>query len=299
MNGSPEPLAPGATSLPPPAPLVDPGPPGSTPAPGIPPPPPPPNSRKNLYIAIGAVVVVVVVVIALLAVLGVFNSSSPASGPMGSPLPYSQAIGPAQTSANTTQGGPWTIVAAEGIGIANGISSTNSEGVVGGSCTFTPVADSPSEVTIPGTPGNATGGSVAFWIFFATQTNSSAILLLSVTANAILPWGTITGSECSHAFGDLGGISNQRLIDSTTAAADLDSNGGTAFLSNHTGVSQEFILFGAEEATSNVAAWDVTYTTCGLTATSGSGYEITAAFLATTGAIFEGPTSEAITCGSS
>ncbi|MGB7124472.1 MAG: hypothetical protein WBE40_06425 [Thermoplasmata archaeon] len=230
---------------------------------------------------------------------GLFGTANSNTG-VGSPEPYSQAFGPASAQAASATGGPWTIVAAEGIGTPSTVSQSNAEQLVEGDCTFTPAPNSPGTITVSSTSNSATAGEVSSWFFFAINASQDGVLVIESSGGSAAAWGTVTGSgpDCADEFTGLAPVNSTDVLDSTTVAAAFNVGGGSSFLANNSVGLQLFILFGATASTSvpTVPAWDVIYSTCAFASTGGNGTQYTAAYLATTGELFEGPTAESTSC---
>jgi len=267
--------------------------------PSSPPPAPagpsPPRTRRNVWIAVAAVAVVAVVVIAIF-VLMIGSNSSGVNATVGTPVPYSQAVATGISGALSASGGPWTLVAAEGLGIPGGVTSPNLDSIGQSGCVYTPSPGAPTTVSFPGTPSNASAGELSTWIFFAKNTAASAILLIEVSDGSATPLVTATGASCVGTFTGLGAINATGVLDSPAIASELNQGGGATFLQNHTGATEVFILLGGESETSGNPTWTLLYSTCGFAATSGSGTEITANYYAVTGTGLSGPTTEAQSC---
>lgn len=298
MAGMPEPAAPPPMAFQPSATGQDTdGAPSPTSIDAVPVPAvPPPGRRRRVWIPIVALVVAVVAVVGVLALGGVFNSRSSSSGLFATPASFAQAFPAAFSEGRNASGGPWSIVAAEGLGLPFGISAANSATIGGTNCTFTPVADSPSQVTFYGTPSNAPAGEVGTWIFYTDNASLDGILLIQVSDGSAVPLALATGSTCISTFTKLETVDATSVVDSTTIASELNQGGGSAFLQNNSGATQVFVLLGASSATLGLAAWYASYTTCPLTATSGTGIAITAGFWATSGNLLSGPTTASSTC---
>jgi hypothetical protein len=263
------------------------------------PPPPPPQTRRKVWVAVIAIAVVAVLLVGILAFTGVFSSSGPgATGPIGTPESYREAIVPAISAGNEEAGGPWGIIAAEGFGLPSGITEPNVAGFVGNGCAFTPEPGGQGVLVLPGTPTNATPGAVATWIFFAKNASLEAILLIVVSNGGATVMGAVTGSGsgCTGTFTGLNEINVTGDVDSTAVAAEFDQNGGTGFLGSNAVATESFILIGASSATGGNAFWEVEYTTCAFTATGGSGNEEIAGYYASTGESLSGPTNQSTTC---
>jgi hypothetical protein len=258
---------------------------------------PVPPSRRKTTILIAVVVVVMIVVLAALALSGAFNSSSSGgSSSTATPVAYSTAIPLATTAAQSAAGGPWTIVAAEGIGVPSTVSQTNVTSIGGSGCTFTPAPGRTSDVSIPGTPSATTAGKLSVWVFFAKNSSQDVILLISVVNGDAAPLVSVSGCSTVSVFAGLDSIATANVVDSTTVASTFDANGGSTFLANGTWQIQLFILLGGATDTGGTPWWDLHYSTCAITATSGPGSEIMGVYDANSGADITPPQTTSTTC---
>jgi len=271
---------------------------GTPPAPGVAPSPvgPPPSRRKTWTVVVAAAVAVIVVV-AVLALAGVFSPGSSGSGSTGTPAPFSSAVPAAISAAQAAPGGPWTVVAAEGVAVASEVPATNESTIGGGGCTYTPVSGEPSQVSIPATPHGATAGEVSVWVFFAKNASSNSLLFLSVLNGQATALGVVSGCAAVTDFVGLGAISASGVLDSTTVASDFNQNGGGAFLENNSWQVQLFILIGPSADTGGAAVWDIMYSTCGLTSIGGAGAWISGFYYASSGSAVTPPAPGSGTCG--
>ena len=269
-----------------------------TSTPGVPPPPLPPSRRKPWALVGGGVAAVVVVILAVLFATGVFSSSSGGSstGPTGTPLSYDQVVPTAQNVAYYASAGPWTLAVAEGVGISSAVSGPNIAGAVGGGCTATPVTNAPSSLTLLATPSNATPGTVADRIFYATNSAATQVLLIVVNASAGAAFVVVTGCSEVATFATYSPIGSAGVVDSTAVATSFDQAGGSNFSSSHSVSTRLFDLFGASSATHGNPAWAVAYSTCAFSATSGTGEELMGAYDASTGTAIELPSPFAQNC---
>ncbi len=240
------------------------------------------------------IAVAIGVVLAVLFFAGVFNSSGSGAVPNGTPSAFSSAVAVAATEGQSAPGGPWTIVAGDGIGIPNGITQPNWEFVGSSGCTFTPVPSGSSQVTILGTPSSATPGQVATWIFFERNATQQAILLAAVSNGQAEPLILVSGCSTVSDFASMDAVSATADADSTSVAATFDTLGGSTFSTSHPGATQEFIIIGGTATTPG--AWEVTYSTCSLTTTGGAGSWLSGYFYASNGNVLTGPTSGSGNC---
>jgi hypothetical protein len=270
-------------------------------APALAPPPapisPPPAARKrHLFLVIGAVLVVAVLLLAALT-LGLFGGkpASSSSGPMGTAIDYDAAFARAGPEALTAPGGPWTIVGAEGVATTSGFSGANAGTFIGGACTVTPATGAPAVLTFLGTPSNATSGEAAQWFFFSTSASGSVVLMIGVNASAAVPVDYGTGGSCLSTFGALAPINGSVEIDSIVAVQTFDSDGGASWAQNHTVLTRTFVLVGTS-SDGGLFLWDVSYSTCSLFVTSGSGLVYSQAIDASTASGVSGPSQTQTSC---
>ncbi|HYA70409.1 MAG TPA: hypothetical protein VEH28_03480 [Thermoplasmata archaeon] len=266
--------------------------------PGAAPPPSPltPPRRSWIWIAV-VVAAVVIVVLAVLFVAGVFSSNAGTSSvPDGTPVPYSKAVAVAISEGQVAVGGPWTVVVGLGIGVSSGLSEPLGPALTGNGCAYANPPGAPSSVVIPGTPSNATPGEVASWVFLAKNVSGTVILMMFVSDGTASPVSYVTGCSGVASFSAESAINATNVVDSTTIAASLDASGGSAFLANHTSATKMFVILGAGSAFGGSAFWEASYSTCGFGAVGGSGAAFVAYYYASSGSIFNGPTSSQITC---
>jgi hypothetical protein len=267
----------------------------ASPTPFAPPASPRPGrspSHRNQWIALGAVIAVAIVIVGVLALSGVFSTSGGSS--TGVTESYASAVGPAGTAAGSAPDGPWTIVAAVGVGIPSSTSESNTAGLIGTGCTFTPETGTPTTLTIPGTASDAPVGTFALWVFFATNGLANTTLLVVVVGTSAGAIGVATGS-CVSDFNGLSAISATD-VNSTTIGASFDSASGSAFLSGNAVMTKLFLLIGASADTANRPVWEAEYSTCAFDATGGTGTEDYAFYYADTGTLVEGPITTSVNC---
>jgi len=239
---------------------------------------------------VGAIVVVVVLV--LLALLGAFTPPSSSHGPNET---YSQARPAADSAAQGTSGGSWSLVIAAGISpsapVTENVSSSSKD------CNLTILPGGGSSVTIPAGPAGATGGTAPGWVFLYRDA-AGELLFVSVINGTATSWATIApGQECSTIFGLLSIIPSS-AIDSSAAAAAVQGD-ASSFLAAHPSVSASYGLVGGVSFLGfhTGAEWEVNYTTCPLNAPSGTaGASFNATVNATTGAVVYQQTRPSILC---
>ena len=274
------------------------------PSPGLPPPTTvaptpgvfpvyPPTPKRN-WIWIAVIAVAAVVVVAVLVLGGVFNSHGSSSIGTGTPAPFSSAVGVASSQGASSPGAPWTVVAAYGIGIPNGLSEPNWQFVGSSGCTFTPVPSGSATVTILGTPANTAAGEVATWVFFEKNASGNVIMLSAVSNGAFSPLVLVSGCSTVGTFVALSAVSASVDVDSTTVATSFDTSGGSSFLASHAGATETFILVGGTSG--NPGAWVVEYSTCAIAATGGSGSWISGDYYSNDGSVLSPLTASSGTC---
>ncbi len=259
----------------------------------IPTAPPRRTSRRTLWIAVGAIAAVIVVVVAALALSGVF---SPASSPaVGTALSYTQAYPSAATAAASAPEGPWSFVAAVGVGVPSSTTESNVASIVGSGCTFTPTPGAPTTFTFPGTSSGAPAGELAAWVFIANDEVSNTSLLVLVTGSLAAAMGIATGG-CLSEFSEFGTVTGSE-VNSTTVAAEFNAAGGQSFLSGNSVLTRLAVLIGGYSETDGRPVWEIAYSTCAYTATSGTGTEMYGLYYADTGAQIEVSGANSVACG--
>jgi hypothetical protein len=224
--------------------------------------------------AVASVLVAVGVVVALL--LHAFplpSSGGSSSVRFGTPLEYSQVIGPAEAAQAGRTGGPWTADDALGYDLSQ--SYTGAGGLV---TNCTTVWENSSPVVFPATAAGASPGSVAAWIVLSVN-STGALLLTTVTelSGAVVGSnGIVVEGSCTGTFTEFGAIPAS-VVDSGVVATAALAAGGSSFLTSHPGAEGYLGLFGP--------VWDVIYTTCSPFGTSGTGEEFSAGFYATNGTL--------------
>jgi len=254
-----------------------------------------PPPRRLLWVAL-AVAAVVVVVVAVLFVTGAFGGTS-SSGPsvlVGVPESFVSAYIGVPAAANVT-GGPWSFFAAAGFGVPSNLTESNYAFLAGSGCNYTPAPGAPRELILPGTPANATPGEVSAWAFLAFNPAHSVVLWVGSGHGHALPIVEVSGSQCLSAFQGFTAFNASSVLDSTSVAPQFQSDGASAFSANHTVAVREMILFGGTTS-GGPPAWALLDSTCPLGATVGSGSQIEAAYTATDGTRFLGPTASTVEC---
>ncbi len=241
-----------------------------------------------------SIIVASVVLIGVLALAGVFSpSSGTGPGVVGTPLYYAQAEPLGSSGVANQTGGPWTVVAAEGVGLSASASGSNVAGTLGSGCSASPAPGAPSSTTIPATPSNSNSGAVAAWLFLAAGP-SGQLLFYVVTVASDYPLMIVTGS-CTSEFSSLVTISGISVVNASGLVASVNAAGGTTFLSENPNSLVALVLFGAGLDGSSDPYWAIEYNSCG-TSTSGTGTLFIEGFDASTGTALSSPTTESTNC---
>jgi hypothetical protein len=263
---------------------------------------PQPKPKTGLVIAV-AVVVVAAVVLAGLYVghVGPFSASNtPGSGPgggNGAGETYAQAASVAQPAAASVSGGPWNL--GGGVGVVDSTSLTVNATLLNASfasagCGVTILSTASSLTSIPATSAGPNAGTSNAWLIgFANA--SFGTLEVAVFGGVATP--LLTEAEYG---GCLPGLTTVGLptdyVNSPAAAAVAYADGGSDFISAHSGYDIEEVLVPSVTFQGHVedATWEISYTDCNLGADDGSTLngEAPAQFLAsvnaTTGLQFRG-----------
>ncbi len=208
------------------------------------------------------VLVAIGVVLAAVAVVFLLGGSSSAGG---SGVSYSSAARSAAPVANATAGGPWTLVVAAGIALAQS-TLTAGNGSLGSGCTYTSPSGGtiPTQLFVPAFSGSFASGVAPWWglIYYRAATQSALLVnVVNGSAEALL---VATGS-CTSSFQSFAPIPSS-VVDSSVAAAAVWKAGGSAFASQHSGVplNMEMALLGGGSTCLVTAGpcWVVHYSPC-------------------------------------
>ena len=238
--------------------MVAAGPSSSSPSPAVPG-PTPRRARGRWPIVI---LVAIGVVLAAVAVVFLLGGSSSAAG---SGVTYSAAARSAAPVANATAGGPWTLVVAAGVALAQS-SLTIGNGSLGSGCTYTAPSGGtiPTQLFVPAFSGSFAAGVAPWWglIYYRAATQSALLVnVVNGSAEALL---VATGS-CTTSFQSFAPIPGS-AVDSSVAAAAAWNNGGSSFVSQYSGVSlnMEMVLLGGGSTclVTSGPCWLVHYSPC-------------------------------------
>ncbi len=256
----------------------------------------PRRTSRTLIVVIAVVAVVVVIALALL--LPAFVHSNQGSSTSSSGSTYAGAAPIANSTAQSTQGGGWSLVVSSGIltttAVTENISSTGSS-----DCNISLLPGVPSTVTIPAGPTTTPNGAASAWLFFYRD-GAQNYLLVAVVDGAGEALGTIAAHQaCTTIFGLLNSIPGT-VIDSATAVASVQTD-ASAFLAAHSGVNADYSLLGGVTIGTYQLGpeWMVNYTTCPVSPTAGeTGTSFNATVNALTGAVIYYQTQATVTCES-
>jgi hypothetical protein len=220
--------------------------------------------RRVLAGVLGAIAAIAVAVVIVLAIVVFPHVASGNSVTYGTPIPFSEAIGPGRSAQGSALGAPWTVVAVVGIGSGE---STGVQSAVGSqvpNCT-TLWANASAEVA-PATPSNASAGDVSLWVI-ASENLSGDVLITLVTASPseITTYnGIIVTGRCTSTF-DGGGAIPSSVVDTPAVVASANIAGGSKFLADYPVATVDLTLLSPY--------WVVEYSTCPAYATTGTGTE--------------------------
>jgi hypothetical protein len=257
-----------------------------TPAPPSDLPAPRRGHRWKLAGALGAVAVAAIVVVVIVLHLPV-TSGDRAAVSYGTPIPFSEAIGPARSDQASAIGAPWTVVAVVGIGSDQSIGGQSAAGSQVSGCTT--LWANASGALAPATPSNASAGDVSLWAV-ASENQSGDVLLTLVTASSSVVStynGIIVTGSCTSKF-DGGGAIPTKVVDTPAVVTSANIAGGSKFLSSYPVNTVDLTLLNPY--------WVVEYSTCPTYATSGTGTEWVAIEYASNGTQVVTPGSGPASC---
>jgi hypothetical protein len=214
------------------------------------------------------------------------------SGGGGNGESYSQAEATAASAANGYSGGGWSLEIGVAVAVptASTVPSSALEGPVSGCPVINWIGTQPATIAVAATSTSAPTGFAAVWVFYFDQTSTQNVLSVGVSG------GTATLFFATSGCGFPGAPSTTGFIDSPQAVTVANANGGSAFLSSHSVALQQFIIQAALPEYSS-GSWNVTYSTCAVSQTTGSGVEFNAEVNATSGALISTDTNSVFCTG--
>lgn len=255
-----------------------------------------------MWVGVAVIVIVVAVVVGLLlaGVIPGLHSSSGSGNGSPTATSYSESEPVARTAADH-MGGTWTTFFAGGADSTTSVTLPNlTSQFLGSDC---PLIDTPStSPTLSAYTGAYSTGLMTGWIFGLYSTSPSALMILMVEDGQATLLGEVTASTCVGDFSDVTALTATSVVDSTTAAGAVAS-AAASFVSANPTASSSVVLtpgfsfsFGSYSETI-YPDWIVTYSSCGVDATSGTGTQFNATVNATNGQVLgtTGPTS--VSCG--
>jgi hypothetical protein len=263
---APTPASPGGLGLPTTAPLA------------------PPAGRVVTVVA-----VVVVVALVLLAALLLLRSSS--NGGSGAGVDFRSAESSANSTADSSGfGNPLEPLLGLAIHGNSSLTTTITGPSTSGTCALGLLAG--SSLAIPASSGSAGSGTGNFWEFLYEH-NATSFLAVVVSGGQAQAVFVMTGAACVQSLGN-GRPLPAGVIDSTTAAADANAAGGSAFLGAHPQAAGFYEVLPQVRGVG--AEWAVGYTTCPESSqATGNSTEFLALLNATSGTVLQNHT-ETITC---
>jgi hypothetical protein len=284
-----------------PPPPTSPAPVGAGSMMGAPPTPPPRQGLSRGAMGVIVVVVVIAVLVLALFLTGVIPGfkSGNGSGSGTSGTSFTTALSTASSSA-AAMGGSWVVVAGFGVDSVVPLAvPSNLAGTLGLTCPVTNAPSSPP--TLPATTNSYSNGDQTGWVFFLYQSSTSTLLLSIVIGSSATTLGTVVGASCFTNFEDFTGAVG--VIDSPAATQAVASDAASFTSATSQASSSLFFLSGysVTEYGQTVASgptWNVMYTNCSFTATSGSGSQFVATVNATSGAVTNDGGTHTIGCSS-
>lgn len=200
---------------------------------------------------------------------------------------------PAWTAANkaaaSIAGGPWELVAAVGFAPVTA-SQTSGNSTLASGCAVTPVGGTiTTSVYVPAFSGSLSAGAATWWGMFYLEPSTRHVLLVEVTDGTATPLLIASGS-CLSTYQNLSAVPPD-IVDSSVAAAAIWNDGGSAFVSTHSGLSLNLEMAIAGGGTFRGYSlpgptWVIEYTPCpplGLTGPAGSQPQLEGLVNATSG----------------
>jgi len=244
-------------------------------------PPPSPKKPEPRTIAIVAAIVVVVVVIAGLILTGIIPlipGSSSSTGPSTSS--YMSAESSAASFSRSVPGGPWSLVAVEGLDLV----SSYSNSTIPAGCTVT---GGSGTLSFGAYTGNYSNGLLSNWLFVYTNASLRGELAVQVSGGHTSEIGVITGSSSCHPNFALNGAIPTHIEDSTQIASALLGQAAVdSFVHTYATANAGYLLL--NEGPYGGTQWSVAYSGCpllGFGRPVATGAEVAGVLNASTGAL--------------
>ncbi len=167
------------------------------------------------------------------------------------------------------------------VGFGTGENSTsNTTSQLVGALGCSSVWSASKSLLAPATPTDATPGQVSWWVLVSSDTAGDVLLTLVTNTGGSIHGADIVilSGSCTSTFTEFGGILSS-AVDSSTAVQSADAAGGSTFLSEHPGATEELVLAGSY--------WAIDYTTCTPDSTGGTGTQFAVALYAENGTVGE------------
>jgi hypothetical protein len=260
----------------------------SGPAPATPAGPAASRPRPRLGLVVAVVVVVAVVILAAILLLHLFGSSGASSASLTFRAAEAEAN---QTAARYDSGAYSRLALAEGLHISSSLTANlTGPGSADGCLTNLLVGKA---VGLPASSDPPGGGTASLWEFLY---QSSAQGFLSVLVSGGQAEAVYTASASCAPLIPGFGTPLAGVIDSSTAAADANTVGGSTYLSAHPSASAVYLLALGGSPLPGGPVWLVGYTDCPLSPLGGvTGTIFSASLNASSGRVL-GSAAENVTC---
>ncbi|MCI4337179.1 MAG: hypothetical protein L3K17_08345 [Thermoplasmata archaeon] len=232
------------------------------------------SSRRLLVVAVVVVVLVLILASGLLGALPLFpKSPSPAGTARTNPATSTFAAGRAlgASAAGNQSGGPWALIAAEGVtapAAAADPTATVTDALSSTGCPFTPATSAPGGIWIAASSAVGSGATDA-WYFLYKDPTGTSLLLIGESNGSTADFGSYSGTSCSGELGSLLPIPPS-VVDSSAAVSAASAAGGATFLAGEPNAFVAMMLSGGRSVRgpANDPSWTIAYENCPLSSTS-------------------------------
>lgn len=193
---------------------------------------------------------------------------------VGTPFDGDFAIRLGNAIANTTEGSPWSLVEDRGFGSPDSY-PISPRAISGLFPNCTPLWVSRTPIEFAASPPETFPGNLPNWLLVFVNNASEGLLIVDASAISQPSARVVLIAEgpCERQFANLG-LTSVPPFDSPQIAFLAGDVGGTRFLGNNTGASQEMTLA--------TGAWSILYTDCSPYDPTGTGGEFVAGYEAGT-----------------
>jgi len=201
------------------------------------------------------------------------------------------------------RGGSWSVFFAGGVDSTTAVTVPNLAGeFTNDTC---PLVDTPTtQPTLPAYTGAYSTGLMSGWLFGLYDSSPATLSLELVVGGQATFLGEVTAPECVDYLGTFTALTASSVVDSPVAAQAV-AGAAASFVSVYSSASASAVLMAGYSISYGsltytvYPSWLLTYSTCGVNATSGTGIQFNATVNATNGEVLASTAPYSIACDSS